>query len=35
LSSCKEIIDAHHGKIRVESSVGVGTAFTIRLPKAG
>ncbi|MEO1618336.1 MAG: ATP-binding protein [Planctomycetota bacterium] len=35
LAACKEIIDAHHGKIRVESSVGVGTAFTIRLPKAG
>lgn len=35
LAACKEIIDAHRGKIRVESSVGVGTAFTIRLPKAG
>ncbi|MCC9603960.1 sensor histidine kinase [Stieleria sp. JC731] len=34
LSACKEIIDAHNGKIRVESSVGVGTAFTIRLRKA-
>ncbi|OYP29480.1 MULTISPECIES: sensor histidine kinase [Rhodopirellula] len=34
LSACKEIVDAHKGKIRVESSVGVGTAFTIRLPKA-
>ncbi|MCD0460894.1 sensor histidine kinase [Roseiconus lacunae] len=34
LSACKEIIDSHNGKIRVESSVGVGTAFTIRLPKA-
>lgn len=34
LAACKEIIDAHRGKIRVESSVGVGTAFTIRLPRA-
>ncbi len=32
LSSCKKIIDAHHGRIRVESSVGKGTAFIIRLP---
>lgn len=32
LSTCKEIIDAHQGKIRVESSVGKGTAFIIRLP---
>ncbi|QDV41278.1 Sensor histidine kinase TmoS [Stieleria neptunia] len=34
LAACKEIIDAHRGKIRVESTVGVGTAFTIRLPRA-
>ncbi len=34
LSACKQIIDAHRGRIRVESSVGKGTAFTIRLPKA-
>jgi two-component system, NtrC family, sensor kinase len=32
LASCKEIIDAHRGRIRVDSSVGKGTAFTIRLP---
>jgi signal transduction histidine kinase len=32
LSSCKEIIDAHGGRIRVESSLGRGTAFHIRLP---
>lgn len=32
LSSCKETIDAHRGRIRVESSVGKGTAFIIRLP---
>ncbi|QEG01023.1 Sensor protein ZraS [Stieleria maiorica] len=34
LAACKEIVDAHRGKIRVESTVGVGTAFTIRLPRA-
>jgi signal transduction histidine kinase len=32
LATCKEIIDAHHGRIRVESSIGRGTAFIIRLP---
>jgi len=32
LAACKEIIDTHHGRIRVESSVGRGTAFIIRLP---
>ena len=32
LAACKEIIDAHHGRIRVESTVGIGTAFIIRLP---
>lgn len=34
LAACKEIIDAHNGKVRVESSVGIGTAFIIRLPSA-
>ncbi len=34
LASCKEIIDLHEGRIRVESSVGKGTAFIIRLPAA-
>jgi len=34
LAACKEVIDAHQGRIRVESSVGVGTAFIIRLPNA-
>jgi signal transduction histidine kinase len=34
LSACKQIIDAHHGRIRVESTVGKGTAFTIKLPVA-
>ncbi len=34
LASCKEIIDAHQGRIRVESSLGKGTAFIVRLPVA-
>lgn len=34
LSMCREIIELHHGKIRVESTVGVGTAFTLKLPAA-
>ena len=34
LSMCREIIEAHQGKIRVESTVGVGTAFTLKLPVA-
>lgn len=32
LSTCKNIIEAHGGKIRVESSVGQGTCFTLMLP---
>lgn len=32
LASCKQIIDAHNGRIRVDSGLGKGTAFTIRLP---
>jgi signal transduction histidine kinase len=35
LSACKQIIDAHRGRLRVESTVGVGTAFTIKLPVSG
>lgn len=35
LAACKEIIDAHQGRIRVESTVGRGTAFIIRLPVSG
>ena len=30
----RDIIEAHHGRIRVESTVGRGTAFTLRLPVA-
>ncbi len=32
LSACRQIVEAHHGKIRVESTVGQGTCFTIKLP---
>lgn len=32
LAACKSIIEAHGGKIRVESAVGKGTNFTIMLP---
>ena len=34
LSTCRDIIEAHHGKILVASTVGRGTAFTLRLPVA-
>ena len=32
LCSCREIIESHQGRIRVASTVGKGTAFTIKLP---
>ena len=34
LSACRNIIESHQGRIRVESSVGKGTQFTIMLPVA-
>jgi signal transduction histidine kinase len=34
LSTCREIIEGHQGKIRVESTVGLGTAFIVKLPIA-
>jgi len=34
LSMCREIIEAHHGRIRVDSTLGKGTAFTLKLPTA-
>ncbi len=34
LSTCRDIIESHHGRIRVDSSVGKGTAITLRLPPA-
>jgi signal transduction histidine kinase len=32
LSMCREIIEAHQGRIRVDSTPGRGTAFTLKLP---
>ena len=32
LSACKEIVDQHQARVRVESTVGKGTAFSIRFP---
>ena len=32
LAACREILEAHKGRIRVESSIGKGTAITIRFP---
>jgi signal transduction histidine kinase len=32
LSVCRQIIEQHQGRIRVESVVGKGSAFTIKLP---
>jgi signal transduction histidine kinase len=34
LYQCKQIIESHHGDISVESRVGEGTRFVIRLPLA-
>ena len=34
LSMCRDIIESHQGKIRVQSEPGKGTAFTICLPVA-
>jgi signal transduction histidine kinase len=34
LSMCRDIIEAHRGRIRVDSAVGKGTAFTLKLPVA-
>lgn len=34
LSACRDIIEAHRGRVRVESTPGKGTAFTIKLPAA-
>ncbi len=34
LPACRNIIESHNGRIRVQSSVGKGTAFTIKLPAA-
>lgn len=34
LAMCKDVIEDHHGRIRVESTPGKGTAFTLKLPLA-
>jgi signal transduction histidine kinase len=34
LAACRQIIEAHRGRIRVESTVGKGTQFTVKLPVA-
>ena len=33
LSISHDIITKHHGELLVESSVGIGTTFTVRLPR--
>jgi signal transduction histidine kinase len=32
LALCREVIEAHRGRIRVESALGKGTTFTLRFP---
>jgi signal transduction histidine kinase len=34
LSLCRRIIESHKGRIRVESEIGKGTTFTLKLPRA-
>jgi len=34
LAMCRNIVEAHRGRIRVESTVGKGTSFTLKLPVA-
>ncbi|MFM7869839.1 MAG: sensor histidine kinase [Planctomycetaceae bacterium] len=34
LAVCLKIVESHHGRIRVESEVGRGTTFTLRLPRS-
>ena len=33
LSIARQIVEAHHGRIDVQSEVNQGTKFTVRLPK--
>jgi signal transduction histidine kinase len=34
LSICKQIVQGHNGRIEVKSKMGVGTSFTVHLPRA-
>ena len=34
LSICKQIIQGHNGRIEVKSKMGIGTSFTLHLPRA-
>jgi signal transduction histidine kinase len=34
LALCKEVMESHHGRIRVESAAGRGTTFTLKFPLA-
>jgi len=34
LSACREIVESHRGRLRVDSTVGKGTAITVKLPVA-
>lgn len=34
LAFCREVIESHKGRLRVESTVGQGTTFTLKLPLA-
>ncbi|HEX4520217.1 MAG TPA: ATP-binding protein, partial [Gaiellaceae bacterium] len=34
LAIVSAVVEAHHGKVEVESTPGSGTAFTVRLPLA-
>lgn len=34
LALCKEVVESHRGRIRVESAVGRGTTFTLKFPLA-
>jgi signal transduction histidine kinase len=33
LAICKRLVEAHHGKIEVKTEIGLGTTFTIILPR--
>jgi len=35
LSICKQIVQGHGGRVEVKSKLGVGTAFTVLLPRSG